>query len=188
MKKWNFCLEKVFLASIVHLYSELHVNSLRNRDIGAEKLFCAFAHFRQHKWKKDKNLSDSSPAMIHSDNYIEISIIILFLIREIPQKIYLAQLNAFPPAQMKNLKICIGKVFASVQVHLYSKYEGNSFRNKAIGAKRRQKTLLRTFKIAAVRKRHISENSHIAHVTFRSRPYTSAKTAWKSIQYFPRFN
>ena len=126
MKKWNFCLEKVFLAFIVHLYSELHVNSLRNRDIGAEKLFCAFAHFRQHKWKKDQNLFDSSPAMIHSDNYIEISIIIPFLIREIPQKIYLAQLNAFPPAQMKNLKICIGRVFASVQMHLYSKYEVNA--------------------------------------------------------------
>ena len=75
--------------------------------------------------------------MIHSDNYIEISIIILFLIREIPQKIYLAQLNAFPPAQMKNLKIYIGKVFSSVQMHLYSKYEVNLSRNKVVGAKKR---------------------------------------------------
>ena len=38
-----------FLASIVHLYSELQVNPLRNKDIGAEKLFCAFAHFRKRK-------------------------------------------------------------------------------------------------------------------------------------------
>ena len=89
---------------------------------------------------------------MHSDNYIEISVIVPFLIRKISQKKSLAQLNAFPPAQMKNLKIYIGKVFASVQMHLYSKYEVNSFRNKVVGAKRRQKTLLRTFKIAAVRK------------------------------------
>ena len=102
--------------------------------------------------KKDKHLSDSSPAMIHSDYYIEISIIIRFLKEEIRQKKSLAQLNAFPPAQMKNLKIFIGKVFACVQLHLYSKYEVNSFRNKVVGAKRRQKTLLRTFKIAVVRK------------------------------------
>ena len=95
-------------------------------------------------------------------------------------------MNAFSPAQMKYLKIYIGKVFASVQMHLYSKYEVNSFRNKVVRAKRRQKTLLRTFKIATVRKWDFFENSHIAHVTFRSRPNTSAKTAWKSVQYFSR--
>ena len=82
--------------------------------------------------------------MIHSDYYIEISIIIRFLVREIPQKKSLAQLNAFPPAQMKNLKIYIGKVFASVQMHLYSKYEVHSSSNKVLGAKKRFCTHLKS--------------------------------------------
>ena len=95
--------------------------------------------------------------MIHSDNYIEISIIILFLIREIPQKIYLAQLNAFPPAQMKNLKIYIGKVFASVQMHLYSKYEVNSFRNKVVGAKNA---------FAYISNRHCAQMTHFRKISY----------------------
>ena len=87
--------------------------------------------------KKDKNLSDSSPAMIHSDYYIEINIIICFLIREILQKNSLAQLNPFPPALMKKMKMYLTKVFASVLMHLYSKYEVHSSSNKVLGAKKR---------------------------------------------------
>ena len=56
MKKSQFFLNTVFLASIVHLYSELQVNPFRNKDIGAEKLVCAFAHFRKRKWKKMKSI------------------------------------------------------------------------------------------------------------------------------------
>ena len=48
-KNRNFFSIKFFLASIVHLYSELQVNPLRNKDIGAEKLVCTFAHFRKRK-------------------------------------------------------------------------------------------------------------------------------------------
>ena len=32
-------LNRVLLASIVHIYSELYVNPLKNKDMGAEKLF-----------------------------------------------------------------------------------------------------------------------------------------------------
>ena len=63
------------------------------------KNFCAFVHFRQRKWKKIYLWFMSC-----DDYYIEISIIIRFLIREILQKKSLAQLNAFPPAQMRKIK------------------------------------------------------------------------------------
>ena len=75
--------------------------------------------------------------MIHSDYYIEISIIICFLLREILQKNSLAQLNPFPPALMKNMKIYLTKEFASVLMHLYYKYEVHSSSNKVLGAKKR---------------------------------------------------
>ena len=119
----QFLLNKVFLACIVHLYSKLQVNPFINKDIRAEKLVCAFAHFRKRKWERRWNLFNSCPVMIHSEYYIEISIIICFLLREILQKNSLAQLTPFPPALMKKMKIYLFKVFASVQMHLYSKYE-----------------------------------------------------------------
>ena len=52
-KNQFFSLDKVILPSIVHLYSELHVNPLRNKDIDAEKTLLRICAFPVAQMKKE---------------------------------------------------------------------------------------------------------------------------------------
>ena len=139
MKKVKVYLAKVFASYQMHQYSKYEVHLSRNKVVEAKKRFCA--HLK-------------SP-LCANDTFLKISMWIIFsfgrvrtrlrklvenrpgTFRDIREQTYFAQLNAFPPAQMKNSKFYLGKVFPSLNSYLFSKYEMNPSRNKAVGAKKR---------------------------------------------------
>lgn len=106
----NFTCSSVFT---MHLYSKLHVNQLRNKDMEAENLFLRISASTNER----KNLYHSCPPMIHLKYYIEISIIIRFLIRELLHQSYFAQLNTFVP-----IRKSISAKFLQVSTCIYFPY------------------------------------------------------------------
>ena len=129
-------LNRVLLASIVHIYSELYVNPLKNKDMGAEKLFM---HFRIHASSNERKMKYFW--FLSCDNtfwslYWNQHHFSFHNKGDSKEKLFCAIEGFFARANEK-IKNLNGQVFSSVNMHLYSKYEANTPRNKVVGAKKR---------------------------------------------------